>query len=166
MSRSLRSGSGLIPTDLSGTPLGGGRGLLLVLLLRQRRPDDRLLVDRRHDLFSPAPATVTEVVDFSETMNTSYIDVSLFGNYRGGLLLAVVGGLASRSERPQLRARAHLLEPARRHLLADLYAYGFYDLVGNPLQDTYTANFAVAFGTGDVPDAHTRQAAGQPDLPG
>ena len=38
--------------------------------------------------------------------------------------------------------------------------------MGNALQDTYVANFAVAFGTGDFGDAHPRQAAGQPDLPG
>ena len=142
--------SGLIPTDLSGTPLGGGAGYTSYFFTDNLSPT---IVSSSIDgkLFSPAPATVTEVVDFSEPMNTSFIDVGLFGNYRGTNFSPTSEVWQDGPNGPNSELVLTYSNLPDDTYSLNLYSFGFYDLVGNPLLDTYTANFAVAFGTGAFP---------------
>ena len=97
-------------------------------------------------VFSPAPADVTEVVTFSQPMNTSFTTASsfeLFGNFRD-----VIYAAASFSWDPTgtiLTINYDNL-PDDTYTLT-LFASGFQNLVGIPLASDYVANFAVAQGT-------------------
>ena len=138
-----------IPTDLSGTPLtqGGTEGYFTYFYYDNEPPT---IVSSSIDgmVFSPAPATVTETVDFSETMNTrtstSACTATISGaTYSPALEVWQTGPNGPNSE--LVLTYSNL--PDDTYSL-NLYAGGFYDLVGNALQNTYTANFAVAFGSG------------------
>ena len=97
-------------------------------------------------VFSPAPADVTEVVTFSQPMDTSFTTASsfeLFGNYRNVFYAA-----ASFSWDPTgtiLTINYDNL-PDDTYTLT-LFASGFQNVVGIPLASDYVANFAVALGT-------------------
>ena len=104
-------------------------------------------------VFSPAPATVTEVVDFSETMNTSYIDVGLYGNYLGGFFSPSSEVWQTGPNGPNSELVLTYSNLPNDTYSLYLYAGGFQDLVGNTCKTPTSANFAVAFGSGDVPDA-------------
>ena len=97
-------------------------------------------------VFSPAPADVTEVVTFSQPMNTSFTTSSSFsleGNYRN-----VSYAAASFSWDPTgtiLTINYDNL-PNDTYTLT-LFASGFENTVGIPLASNYVANFSVALGT-------------------
>jgi len=101
-------------------------------------------------VFSPAPANVTEVVTFSQPMDTSFTTQSSFdllGNYRN-----VQYAAASFSWDPTdtiLTINYNNL-PDDTYTLT-LYASGFENSVGIPLASNYVANFAVALGTAAFP---------------
>ena len=96
-------------------------------------------------VFSPAPANATEVVTFSQPMNTSFTTASSFelhGNYR-----SVFYAAASWSWDPT----GTILTINFSGLPDDSYtitllAGGFDNVVGIPLASDYIANFAVALG--------------------
>ena len=97
-------------------------------------------------VFSPAPADVTEVVTFSQPMNTSFTtssSFSLYGNYNNDNYCA-----ASISWDPTGTILTINYDglPDDPYTLT-LYASGFEKLVGIPLASNYVANFAVALGT-------------------
>ena len=108
---------------------------------------------------------MTETVDFSEPMNTSYIDVSLYGE------LSAAPAISPASEVWQTGPNGPDSElvltysnlPDDTYTL-NLYAGGFQDLVGNTLQNTYTAQLRRGLRHRGFPDADPRQPAGQPDL--
>ncbi len=97
-------------------------------------------------VFSPAPADVTEVVTFNQPMDTSFTTASSFelqGNYRN-----VQYAAASFSWDPTgtiLTINYDNL-PDDTYTLT-LFAGGFENTVGIPLASNYTANFAVALGS-------------------
>ena len=97
-------------------------------------------------VFSPAPADVTEVVTFSQPMNTSFTtssSFSLYGNYNNTYYAA-----ASFSWDPTgtiLTINYDNL-PNDTYTLT-LFASGFENIVGIPLASNYVANFSVALGT-------------------
>ena len=97
-------------------------------------------------VFSPAPADVTEVVTFSQPMDTAFTtqaSFSLEGNF-----LNVSYAAASFSWDPTgtiLTINYDNL-PNDTYTLT-LFASGFENLVGIPLASNYVANFAVAVGT-------------------
>jgi methionine-rich copper-binding protein CopC len=105
-------------------------------------------------VFSPAPASVTEVVTFSEPMNTAFTTAASFdlhGNYRNADY-----GPASFSWDPtgtQLTIN-YAKVPDDTYTLT-LFAGGFEDLVGLSLTGDYQVNFAVALGTAAVPTPFT-----------
>jgi methionine-rich copper-binding protein CopC len=97
-------------------------------------------------LISPAPASFSEVVTFSEPMNTSFTTSSsfdLYGNFRN-----VHYAAASFSWDPSGTTLTinYTNVPDDTYTLT-LFAGGFEDLVGLPLSSDYVANFAVALGT-------------------
>lgn len=145
------SGDGTnFPADLSGATLGGGLGYVGSFTFDNVAPT---IVSSSIDgqTFSPAPATVTETVDFSEPMSTSYIDVSLAGTYLGGNYSATSEIWQSGPNGPDSELVLTYSNLPNDTYTLNLYAGGFQDLVGNSLQNTYTANFAVAFGVGAFP---------------
>ena len=97
-------------------------------------------------VFSPAPADVTEVVTFSQPMDTSFTtssSFSLFGNFTNTFYAA-----ASFSWDPT----GTILTINFDNLPDDVYtltlfAGGFENVVGIPLASNYVANFSVALGT-------------------
>ena len=97
-------------------------------------------------VFSPAPANATEVVTFSQPMNTSFTTASSFelhGNYRN-----VSYAAASWSWDPTgtiLTINFSAL-PDDTYTLT-LFASGFQNTVGIGLASDYTANFAVTLGS-------------------
>jgi methionine-rich copper-binding protein CopC len=98
-------------------------------------------------VFGPAPANVTEVVTFSEPMNTSLTPtIQLYGEIRN------VYYTASESWDPT----GTVLTIGYANLPSDayqfnLYAYGFQDLAGNTLTSGLTTNFTVVGGTSTFP---------------
>jgi len=99
-----------------------------------------------NQVFSPAPANVTEVVTFSQPMDTSFTTASSFslmGNYRN-----VQYAAASFSWDPTgtILTINYANLPDDTYTLT-LYASGFENSVGIPLASNYVANFAVALGT-------------------
>ena len=97
-------------------------------------------------VFSPAPADVTEVVTFSQPMDTSFTtssSFSLYGNY-----LNVYYAAASFSWDPTDTILTINYDdlPNDTYTLT-LYASGFENSVGIPLASNYVANFSVALGT-------------------
>ena len=105
-------------------------------------------------VFSPAPANVTEVVTFSQPMDTAFTTASSFdlhGNFRN-----VHYAAASFSWDPtgtMLTINYDNL-PDDTYTLT-LFASGFQNLVGIPLASDYVANFAVALGTAAFPTPFT-----------
>ena len=97
-------------------------------------------------VFPQSPANVTEVVTFSQPMNTSFTTSSsfnLFGNFNN-----VNYAAASFSWDPTgtiLTINYDNL-PNDTYTLT-LYASGFENVVGIPLASDYVANFSVALGT-------------------
>ena len=105
-------------------------------------------------VFSPAPANVTEVVTFSQPMNTSFTTSSSFelmGNYRN-----VQYAAASFSWDPTgtILTINYANLPDDTYTLT-LFASGFENLVGIPLASNYVANFAVTLGTAAFPTPFT-----------
>ena len=101
-------------------------------------------------VFSPAPADVTEVVTFSQPMDTAFTTASsfdLYGNYRN-----VDYAAASFSWDPTgtILTINYASLPDDTYSLT-LFASGFENVVGIPLASNYTANFAVALGTAAFP---------------
>ena len=101
-------------------------------------------------VFSPAPANVTEVVTFSQPMDTAFTTASsfdLFGNYRN-----VHYAAASFSWDPTgtILTINYANLPDDTYTLT-LFASGFQNLVGIPLASDYVANFAVELGTAAFP---------------
>jgi len=143
-------GGGNIPTDLTGTQLGNGDGYSSTFTFDNVAPT---IVSSSIDnsVFSPAPQTVTETVDFSETMNTSFIDVSLYGNDRGIFYSPASEVWQTGPNGPNSELVLTYANLPDDVYSLSLYAGGFQDLVGNVLQNTYTAPFAVAFGSGAFP---------------
>ena len=97
-------------------------------------------------VFSPAPADVTEVVTFSQPMDTAFTtssSFSLYGNYLG-----VYYAAASYSWDPTDTILTINYDglPNDTYSLT-LYASGFENQVGIPLASNYVANFSVALGT-------------------
>ena len=117
-------------------------------------------------VFSPAPANVTEVVTFSEPMNTAFTTAASFdllGNYRN-----VHYAAASFSWDPTgtILTINYVNLPDDTYTLT-LFASGFQDLVGHPLASDYVGQLRRRAGHRGVPDpAHARAAAGRPDLHG
>ena len=106
------------------------------------------------EVFSPAPADITEVVTFSEPMDTSVTTASsfdLFGQYRNEHIAA-----ASYSWDPTgtVLTINYTKVPDDVYTLT-LFASGFQDLVGHPLASDYTVNFAVALGTAAFPTSRS-----------
>ncbi len=112
-------------------------------------------------VFSPAPANVTEVVTFSQPMDTSFTTASSFelmGNYRN-----VQYAAASFSWDPTgtILTINYANLPDDTYTLT-LFASGFENVVGIPLASNYVANFAVTLGTAAFRDpVHAGQAAGR-----
>jgi hypothetical protein len=103
-----------------------------------------------NQVFSPAPADVTEVVTFSQPMDTAFTtssSFSLLGNYRN-----VHYAAASFSWDPSgtVLTINYANLPDDTYTLT-LFAGGFQNLVGIPLAGDYTANFAVTLGTASFP---------------
>jgi Legume lectin domain/SdrD B-like domain/Bacterial pre-peptidase C-terminal domain/Bacterial Ig-like domain len=97
-------------------------------------------------VFSPAPASVTEVVTFDEPMNTAFTTAASFellGNFRNAQYAAASFSWDSTGTVLTINY-ANL--PDDTYTLT-LFAGGFEDLVGNTLTSDYVANFAVALGT-------------------
>ena len=98
-------------------------------------------------VFSPAPATVTEVLTFSEPMNTSLTpSVDLIGEVRG-----IDYGTGTDTWDPT----GTILTIVYNNLPSDayqfnVYTYGFQDLAGNQLLSGLTTNFSVVAGTTDI----------------
>jgi protocatechuate 3,4-dioxygenase beta subunit/methionine-rich copper-binding protein CopC len=101
-------------------------------------------------VFSPAPADVTEVVTFSQPMDTSFTTAASFdllGQYRN----------------QHYAAASFTWDPTGTILTIDyanlpddvytltLFASGFQNTVGIPLASDYTASFAVALGSASFP---------------
>jgi protocatechuate 3,4-dioxygenase beta subunit/glutamine cyclotransferase len=97
-------------------------------------------------VFSPAPADVSEVVTFSQPMNpaaTTQSSFSLYGNFMG-----VTYAAASWSWDPTdtVLTINYTGLPNDTYTLT-LFAGGFQNQVGIPLASNYVANFSVALGT-------------------
>jgi hypothetical protein len=102
------------------------------------------------DVFSPAPYNLTEVVTFSEPMNTALTTLSSFdllGIYRNQHIAAASFSWDATGTMLTINY-ANL--PDDSYTLT-LFASSFQDLVGLPLASDYTLNFAVALGTVALP---------------
>jgi methionine-rich copper-binding protein CopC len=98
------------------------------------------------DLFSPAPYDLTEVVTFSEAMNTAFTTAASFdlhGNIRNADYPAASFGWDPTGTILTINYTG-LKEDT---YTLTLFAAGFQDLVGLPLASDFTVNFAVALGT-------------------
>ena len=134
---------------------------------RSSRPTSRpYIVSSSIDgqVFSPAPANVTEVVTFSQPMNTSFTTASsfeLFGNYRN-----VQYAAASFSWDPTgtiLTINYDNL-PDDTYTLT-LFAGGFENLVGHPAGQRLRRQLRRRAGHRGLHDSvHAGSAAGRPDL--
>jgi len=124
-------------------------------------------------IFSPAPADLTEVVTFSQPMNPTFTTASSFdllGNYRN-----VQYAAASFSWDPTdtILTINYTNLPGDTYTLT-LYASGFQNSVGIPLGSNHVANFAVALGTNITISGEKfndlngdgKQETGEPGLPG
>ena len=115
-------------------------------------------------VFSPAPADVTEVVTFSQPMDTAFTTASsfdLYGNYRN-----VHYAAASFSWDPTgtMLTINYTNLPDDTYTLT-LFACGFQNLVGIPLASDYVGQLRRGAGHCGLPDAaHAGPAAGRPDL--
>jgi hypothetical protein len=101
-------------------------------------------------VFSPSPQALTEVVTFSEPMDTSFTTASSFdlhGNYRNQDFAA---------DSFSWDATGTILTINYSKVVDDtytltLFAGGFQDLVGLQLASDFTVNFAVTFGSAAFP---------------
>ncbi len=101
-------------------------------------------------VFSPAPANITDVVTFSQPMNTTFTtDASfqLYGQYRNQVIAA-----ASFSWDPTgtILTINFAKVPDDVYTLT-LFASGFENVVGIPLASNYVSNFTVTLGTAAFP---------------
>ena len=102
------------------------------------------------DVFSPAPANITEVVTFSQPMDTTFTTGASFdlqGQYRNQEIAA-----ASFSWDPTgtILTINFANVPDDDYTLT-LFASGFENIVGIPLASDYVVNFAVTLGTAAFP---------------
>jgi methionine-rich copper-binding protein CopC/protocatechuate 3,4-dioxygenase beta subunit len=100
-------------------------------------------------VFSPAPQTVTDVITFSEPMNTSVkfaSAISLLGEFRG---IYYAPSVDSWDPTGTILTITYDNLPSDAYQF-NLYASGFQDLAGNTLVSGLTTNFAVLGGTSDM----------------
>src|SRR5262249_10626051 len=97
------------------------------------------------DIFSPAPYDLTEVVTFSEPMDTGFTTAAsfdLFGIVRNTHYAAASFGWDNTGTVLTINYTGL---PEDAYTLT-LFASGFQDLVGHPLASDFTVNFAVVVG--------------------
>jgi hypothetical protein len=105
-------------------------------------------------VFSPAPANVSEVVTFSQPMNTSFTTAASFelmGNFRNAQYAA---DSFSWDLTDTILTINYKNLPDDTYTLT-LFAAGFENNVGLTLANDYVANFAVALGTAAFPTPFT-----------
>ena len=96
-------------------------------------------------VFSPAPADVTEVVTFNQPMNTSFTTQSSFSLEGNFLNVSYAAASFSWDPTGTILTINYDNRPNDTYSLT-LFASGFENLVGIPLADNYVANFAVRAG--------------------
>ena len=97
-------------------------------------------------VFSPAPADVTEVVTFSQPMDTSFTTSSSFSLEGNFLNVSYAAASFSWDPTGTILTITYDNLPNDTYTLT-LFASGFENLVGIPLASNYVANFSVALGT-------------------
>ncbi len=93
--------------------------------------------------FSPAPADVTEVVTFSQPMNTTFTTAAAFGLLGNHSNVHYAAASFSWDPTGTILTINYANLPADTYTLT-LYASGFQNVVGLSLASTYVANFTVA----------------------
>jgi protocatechuate 3,4-dioxygenase beta subunit len=97
-------------------------------------------------VFSPAPANVTEVVTFSQPMDTSFTTQSSFDLFGNFLNVHYAAASFSWDSTGTILTINYTNLPNDAYTLT-LFASGFESSVGIPLASDYVANFSVALGT-------------------
>src|SRR5262249_47695386 len=100
------------------------------------------------EVFSPAPQDITEIVDFSEPMNTAFTNSSsfdLYGSFRN--IHYAASAFTWNGDGTELTINYNNL-PSDAYQLT-LFAFGFQDPAGNFLASDFSVNFFV-LGGGDI----------------
>jgi methionine-rich copper-binding protein CopC len=101
-------------------------------------------------LFGPAPANLTEVVTFSEPMNTAFTTAASFGLHGNFRNQDIASASFSWDATGTILTINYANVPDDTYTLT-LFASGFQDLVGLAPTSDFTVNFAVNFGSGAIP---------------